>query len=780
MITERRTLIHNTAMSLNKRAIAAAIRQGAAKRAADASRHWVLIGLMLGCIGALSGTPALASLPDGRVYEAVSPVETEGSAAVYVPAQGAGYTDVNSRYGIITARPFQVAPDGNAVVYEGDPPPTGPGGQIGQSNGNAYVARRGPDGGWTASDLQPLGTLYPAYRAFSGDLSVGVLQAPSLAANDPQGLYSYATAEGAGGEYVPLHQEVPQSEGEEPLFAGGNLGGGGVPTFTHLLFRGRQALLPGEGALERELREAAQSMVAEGKRPSILYDSVASKLSVVNVLPDGKTDANAAFGALPNAEGVPGIDNVISADGSRVFWTDATTGDLYVRENSGAPTAKTVQIDAAEGGCGTCAEGSGRFLTASSDGSKAFFTDEQRLTSNSTTEAGEPDLYEYNVATAHLSDLTVDANAGEHADVQGVVGVSEDGSYIYFVARGMLANNENANKEKATAGADNLYLSHEGHMSFIAMLSAEDGSRVIPFEENSAEDTGDWQTARGYRTAEVTPDGRGLVFMSNRRLTGYDNEYSYVEKFGPKTKVIMDEVFVYEAGSSELHCASCNPSGQSPVATEFDSSPILRGPFGGYIPITQVVAARSQPRVVSDNGNRVFFDSGQPLVPQDTNGWMDVYEWERDGTGSCNQAQGCVYLLSGGTYPENAYLIGADASGENVFFITAAQLVARDRNDLDDVYDTRVNGVQPLSPPVCEGTGCQGVTLAPPIFATPASVTFAGVGNFPPPVGLSAKPKKAGKPKRCTRGAVRRHGKCVKKPTHKRKPRGKKSTKGRK
>ncbi len=75
--------------------------------------------------------------------------------------------------------------------------------------------------------------------------------------------------------------------------------------------------------------------------------------------------------------------------------------------------------------------------------------------------------------------------------------------------------------------------------------------------------------------------------------------------------------------------------------------------------------------------------------------------------------------------------------------VTRAQLVAQDGNDDFDVYDARVGGVQPPVAPECSGTGCQGTPAQSPVFATPASETFSGVGNFPPP----APAKPAAKPK---------------------------------
>jgi len=55
-------------------------------------------------------------------------------------------------------------------------------------------------------------------------------------------------------------------------------------------------------------------------------------------------------------------------------------------------------------------------------------------------------------------------------------------------------------------------------------------------------------------------------------------------------------------------------------------------------------------------------------------------------------------LISSGTDPDNTYLLGSSASGNDVFVITRAQLVAADHNGNDDVYDARVGGVQQPTP----------------------------------------------------------------------------------
>jgi hypothetical protein len=431
-----------------------------------------------------------------------------------------------------------------------------------------------------------------------------------------------------------------------------------------------------------------------------LYVSADGQLSLVNVLPDGATEANAVRGAPRSGEGrnsLPDFSHAISADGSRVFWTDLNTDDLYVRENPTDPQSPivdgkcTVSADA----CTVLISEGGRFWTATSNGSTVFFTN--------------GDLYEYDVESGQTTDLTPGVEGA------GVVGTSENGEYLYY----------------ADAGG-RLKLWHDGISTFIAALSGEDGGNAKPYREGTEHASiGDWQPGLGNRTADVASDGSAVVFLSNQSLkaVGYPNGY-------PNRG--FDEVYVYEAETDQLFCASCNPSGEPPENNKTTED----GEAAAFLPVSY--SSTFIPRSISEDGGQVFFDSDEPLVPQDTNGKQDVYEWERDGTGSCQEADGCIYLLSGGIGGSASWLLDASASGSDVFIISRTELVPGDPYDSFDVYDARVGGVQPLAPPACSGTGCQGVPPAQPIFATPASVTFAGVGNFAaatPVVSGSGKPK---------------------------------------
>src|SRR5271154_3034406 len=171
---------------------------------------------------------------------------------------------------------------------------------------------------------------------------------------------------------------------------------------------------------------------------------------------------------------------------------------------------------------------------------------------------------------------------------------------------------------------------------------------------------------------------------------------------------------------------------------------VTRTGSGTYLPVS--LGPTSLRRLVSGDGDRGFFVSSQPLVAEDTNQTQDVYEGEREGTAGCPVATsrygGCVFLLSGANRSDLSFLVDASASGGDVFFTHRGQLgQAGDADHKTDLYDARVGGGFPVVSLACTGTGCQGVPPAPPIFATPSSVTFSGPGNFPVSVlGVVGKP----------------------------------------
>jgi hypothetical protein len=161
-------------------------------------------------------------------------------------------------------------------------------------------------------------------------------------------------------------------------------------------------------------------------------------------------------------------------------------------------------------------------------------------------------------------------------------------------------------------------------------------------------------------------------------------------------------------------------------------------------------------RTISQDGSRVFFESAQPLVPQAQNGRLNLYEWERDGSGSCGDSDGCVYLLSTGTSSGASYFVDASADGNDVFMMTRSALTEADGNEYNDIYDVRVDAPQPAAPPRCTGTGCQGVAASPPVFSTPSSATYDGVGNFAAPskpVAKKSKPRPRKKTPSCTKSS---------------------------
>jgi hypothetical protein len=415
------------------------------------------------------------------------------------------------------------------------------------------------------------------------------------------------------------------------------------------------------------------------------------------------------------------------------------------------------------------------FVGASSNGSKVFFIDRTELTKGATGHA--PELYEYDTATGKLTLISGGESGTAEGDVDFVAAVSSNGSAVYFSALGKLAPRASQYPPGGERFSPvNLYRydTITKATTYITTLNLDD--YPLPMNGEALSETGWYRGEIGHGAGSeheglasdkewyTTGNGKFLVFGTIRPLTDYNNNKApgaqeCINNYpGEEEPNRCMELYRYDAEAAEKHeqsivCVSC--AGGAPLDGAYFDRAGLKAPAAG------------PPRPISEDGQHVFFDTANALVPQAVPGRVHVYEWH-DGT---------ISLISSPSDPGEAFFLGSSADGADVFLATHAQLTPQDTDVSGDVYDARVNGgFAGAAPPQCTGTGCQGVPAAPPIFATPASQTFEGVGNFPAPQpSVKPKPKPKSKPKRCKRGFAKKHGKCVKV-----KKKAKKSAKGRK
>ena len=155
---------------------------------------------------------------------------------------------------------------------------------------------------------------------------------------------------------------------------------------------------------------------------------------------------------------------------------------------------------------------------------------------------------------------------------------------------------------------------------------------------------------------------------------------------------------------------------------------------------------------MSEDGQKVFFQTTQQLVPQDTNNpniegsaaagfsGMDVYEWEAEGWAGCKVSFGCTHLLTGGDSYGASIFLGATRDGSNVFFSSPSPLVSWATPEFTNIYDARVDGGFAPPPPPRECLSCQGVGSTAPLFGPGASLTFVGPGNAASVSGVARRP----------------------------------------
>jgi hypothetical protein len=447
-----------------------------------------------------------------------------------------------------------------------------------------------------------------------------------------------------------------------------------------------------------------------------------------------------------NASGEVTMRSSISADGRAVYFTAhpgpfVATGVCSAAERNATRLYKRVDAEkTVEVSAPTCSTpplcggpvGADVFRGASLDGDVVVFKTNRRVTESDkdatndvyvydeTPPAGQPKLVQISageaVAPSHPT-------PGTGASTQGVVTISTDGSRVYFVATGQLTAD-------ATAGANNLYVYQRddahptGSLKYLAKFGS--GASVLWGLNQHPVVAVPVHGADGEE--ESWGDGRFLVFETSEQLLPADTD--------AQTDVYRIDS---EAATDAIVCMSCAGNGELPVEAKPQRN--FNDPFW------------NQPQIASDDGEVAVFWTKEGLIPEDTNGGLDVYAWNH----------GELELISPKAVPDARPIPSAGTIGDGsaVYFYTAARQVPSDSNSANDVYVSRIGGGFPtpegtfvtcLSAGECKGTGDE---VAAPV--SPGSASFVGPDNPALPAAAAS----------CRRGFVHKGSRCVKKKTAK-------------
>jgi hypothetical protein len=510
--------------------------------------------------------PYGSALADCRAYEQVSPVNKNGGDALGVP--------------YLT----EASPSGEGVVYFSLLPFSG---VEGAADFPTYLSSFAA-GGWSTQGLLPPSnpTSITGVLGLTEDLHYAIVEVGS--AGPLLGETSIQGEEGTVEAPVPGDRNSyirNNATGEYRLLAPGG----------HVFFDGSS--LDDSAILFEDRAKLTKQATSfrfpnpgeEYEKGTNLYEWKNGVVTLAGVLPNKEAPAEGSVaGAGGNAvteedyevqypRERPGgatssIDtqNTISENGSRVFFTDVETGQIYMREPA---TPSTVEVSSGDKPA--------YFRAATPSGSYVFYTEGEGANRN---------LYRFVVEGDKREALTT----GE-AHVAGTLGVSDDGSYVYFVALGVLATNENGHvineetgeKEKAEAERDNLYEWHNGELRFIAQLkfSSPDSTDWTDFN------TGNGGAAEGLKSSRVTPDGATVLFSSVAKITNYDNNN-------------QNELYLYDAdqplSSSNPACVSCAQNIPQAAKWAF---------LGFHLTIGAIPRNVYLPNNLSSAGTRVFFQT---------------------------------------------------------------------------------------------------------------------------------------------------------------------------
>ena len=352
-----------------------------------------------------------------------------------------------------------------------------------------------------------------------------------------------------------------------------------------------------------------------------------------------------------------------SEDGSRVFFQ--TTAPLLQAD---ADTLFDVYEHDADGSLhliSTDQAGSGRsdsvgafFSSASTDGSRVFMLTQAALLNEDDDTA--QDVYEHDAdGSLHLVSIGNSGAVGVFLS-----GTSADGSRVFISTLARLLPNEDTDAAIDVYEHDadgSLHLVSTGPSGDVEVgfaRASADGSRVflgttaplLREDDDTAFDVYEHDADSSLHLISSTPSGDADVFI---RGASADGSRTFLQT----TAALLGEdhdtaVDVYEHDlDGSLHLVSTGTSGDLPVA--------FRG--------------------ASTDGSRVFIETIAPLLREDRDNGLDVYEHDADGS---------LHLVSIGNSGDGfVFFTGASADGSHVFFQTTAPLLSEDADSAFDVYE---------------------------------------------------------------------------------------------
>jgi hypothetical protein len=326
------------------------------------------------------------------------------------------------------------------------------------------------------------------------------------------------------------------------------------------------------------------------------------------------------------------------------------------------------------------------YLGMVGDGSRVFFTSNEQLTADDHDTS--TDLYMWSEASNSLTRLSIGANGAGNSDACSTswtercdaVPVSDgaltDNSFATAAEEVYFYSPEQLDGPKGVFGQRNLYVYRDGHVTFVTTLAPDQPLTRI----------------------QVSPDGAHAAFVTASQVTSFDNSG-------------FQEMYSYSPLSGALHCVSCDPRGNPPSG---DVQASVHGIF-------------------MSNDGRTFFYSPDALVPQDTNGLHDVYEFVDGRPQLITTGIGSEDTQTTHNQVRPAGLSGVSADGVNVYFSTYETLVPQDHNgQFLKFYDARTGGGFSFTPPpapCAAADECHGAGNPSPDAATITSEADLGAGG---------------------------------------------------